>query len=61
MSTEGYAENWELLTVEGVAGWLKVPKSWVYERTRRRGRHRLPPIFLAVGSSSPPVQPVSVM
>jgi excisionase family DNA binding protein len=31
-----------LLTVEEVAGLLKVPVSWVYERTRLRGINRLP-------------------
>ena len=31
-----------LLNVEGVAELLQVPVSWVYERTRRRGRDRLP-------------------
>jgi excisionase family DNA binding protein len=31
-----------LLTVEEVAGLLKVPVSWVYERTRQRGLNRLP-------------------
>lgn len=31
-----------LLTVKEVAELLKVPMSWVYERTRRRGRDRLP-------------------
>jgi excisionase family DNA binding protein len=31
-----------LLTVQDVAGFLRVPPSWVYERTRRRGRDRLP-------------------
>ena len=31
-----------LLTVPEVAGFLRVPPSWVYERTRRRGRDRLP-------------------
>jgi len=31
-----------LLTVHDVAGFLRVPSSWVYERTRRRGRERLP-------------------
>ena len=36
----------ELLTVEEVAAWLKVPQSWVYERTRRRGADRLPVIKL---------------
>ncbi|MDE3155107.1 MAG: helix-turn-helix domain-containing protein [Acidobacteriota bacterium] len=30
----------ELLTVDEVAAWLKVSKSWVYEHTRIRGRHR---------------------
>jgi len=31
-----------LLTVEEVADLLKVPLSWVYEHTRRRGVNRLP-------------------
>jgi Helix-turn-helix domain len=30
-----------------VAALLKVPKSWVYERTRRRGKDKLP--FLKLG------------
>ena len=34
--------NIELLTVEDVAELLKVPASWVYERTRRRGVDRIP-------------------
>ena len=33
-----------LLTVHEVAEFLKVPVSWVYERTRRRGIERLPHI-----------------
>ena len=33
-----------LLTVHEVAEFLKVPVSWVYERTRRRGIGRLPHI-----------------
>jgi len=37
----------ELLTVEDVAAFLRVPKSWVYERTRRRGADRLP--FIKLG------------
>ena len=45
--TEGFND---LLTVEEVAHYLRVPKSWVYERTRTRsipvrklGRHvRIP-------------------
>lgn len=32
----------ELLTVQEVAAFLRVPVSWVYERTRRRGNERLP-------------------
>ena len=32
----------DLLTVGDVAQWLKVPQSWIYERTRRRGEGRLP-------------------
>lgn len=35
-----------LLTVEEVADLLQVPVSWVYERTRRRGRDRLPGFHL---------------
>jgi excisionase family DNA binding protein len=31
-----------LLSIEEVAALLNVPVSWVYERTRRRGIHRLP-------------------
>jgi excisionase family DNA binding protein len=31
----------ELLTVKEVAELLKVPVSWVYERTRQRGLNRL--------------------
>jgi excisionase family DNA binding protein len=37
----------ELLTVEEVAQLLKVPRSWVYERTRTRGDDRLP--FVKLG------------
>jgi excisionase family DNA binding protein len=32
----------QLLTVREVAELLRVPVSWVYERTRRRGSERLP-------------------
>ena len=35
-----------LLTVAEVAELLRVPVSWVYERTRRRGIDRLPHIKL---------------
>ena len=35
-----------LLTVEEVAQLLHVPKSWVYERTRRRGPGSLPHLKL---------------
>ena len=31
-----------LLTVREVAALLKVPVSWVYERTRRRSQDRIP-------------------
>jgi excisionase family DNA binding protein len=31
-----------LLTVDELAGLLKVPKSWIYEHTRKRGNERLP-------------------
>ena len=30
----------ELLTVDEVAAWLKVSKTWVYEHTRSRGSRR---------------------
>jgi excisionase family DNA binding protein len=36
----------ELMTVSEVATFLKVPVSWVYERTRRRGIERLPHVKL---------------
>ena len=32
----------EVLTVGDVAERYKVPVSWVYERTRRKGKDRLP-------------------
>lgn len=35
-----------LLTVQEVAQICKVPVSWVYERTRRRGLERLPHVKL---------------
>jgi hypothetical protein len=30
-----------LLTVDEVAAWFRVPPSWVYSRTRARGKERL--------------------
>ncbi len=35
-----------LLTVGEVAELLRVPRSWVYERTRKRGLERLPHLKL---------------
>jgi excisionase family DNA binding protein len=35
-----------LLTVAEVAELLRVPVSWVYERTRRRGLERIPHLKL---------------
>ena len=35
-----------LLTVEEVAALLKVPKSWIYGKTRQRGLDRLPHVKL---------------
>ena len=32
----------DLLTLEEVAELLRVPKSWVYERTRRHSADRIP-------------------
>jgi excisionase family DNA binding protein len=36
----------DLMTVSETAEWLKVPVSWVYERSRKRGRERIPCIKL---------------
>jgi excisionase family DNA binding protein len=36
-----------LLTVDDVAALLRVPRSWVYARTRQRGVQRLP--FIKLG------------
>jgi excisionase family DNA binding protein len=38
--------NCELMTVEETARVLHVPVSWVYQRTRRRGKERIPHIKL---------------
>jgi excisionase family DNA binding protein len=32
----------QILTVQEAAALLRVPKSWIYERTRRRGIERIP-------------------
>ncbi|MGA2337437.1 MAG: helix-turn-helix domain-containing protein [Terriglobales bacterium] len=42
---EGLAND-PLLTVQEVAMICKVPISWVYERTRRRGFERIPHVKL---------------
>ncbi len=42
----GSAFKDELLTVSEIASVLKVPVSWVYERTRRPGCDRIPHIKL---------------
>ncbi len=36
----------ELLTVDELAARLKVPRSWIYQRTRLRGPDRLPHVKL---------------
>ncbi len=36
----------KLHTVDEVADLLQVPRSWIYQRTRRRGADRLPHIKL---------------
>ena len=41
-TSEVSPETERLLTVHDVAELLRVPVSWVYERTRRRGSERLP-------------------
>jgi excisionase family DNA binding protein len=38
----GLSPKSTLLTVEDVAELLRVPVTWVYERTRQRGLNRLP-------------------
>jgi excisionase family DNA binding protein len=38
--------NFDLMTVAEIAHVLHVPVSWVYERTRRRGKERIPHIKL---------------
>lgn len=41
------ADVWgDLLTVEELAARLKVPRSWVYARTRQRGTAQLPYVKL---------------
>ena len=42
----GMGSEDELLTVSEIAGVLKVPTSWVYERTRRSGTDQIPHIKL---------------
>lgn len=37
-----YLADGELMTVEDVARFLRVPESWVYEHARRRRIDRLP-------------------
>ena len=32
----------KLITPEELADWLKVPLSWIYDRTRRAGPERIP-------------------
>ena len=45
MANDNTFEN-ELLTVSEIASALKVPVSWIYERTRRSGADRIPHIKL---------------
>ncbi len=34
----------ELLTVDELAGELKVPRTWVYSKTREKGPHAIPKV-----------------
>jgi len=43
---ENGSGNRRLLTVEQVAEKWQVPRSWIYERTRRRGLEQLPHVKL---------------
>jgi hypothetical protein len=36
----GYYQGDDLLTADDVAGWLKVKRSWIKEKTRRRNQSR---------------------
>ena len=40
-------QNSELLTLDELAGILKVPRSWIYAHTRSKSRTRLP--YLKIG------------
>ena len=42
MSSQSAVCSDELATVTEIAEFLQLPKSWVYERTRRRGIERIP-------------------
>ena len=44
---EGTGQNNEILDIEGIANFLKVEKTWIYERTRCPGPRSLP--FFKVG------------
>ena len=46
LAASGFQAVARLLTVEEVAELLQVPKSWVYERTRRRALQQLPHLKL---------------
>lgn len=46
IATEFEPYSAQLLTVSEIAKTLRVPVSWVYGRTRRRGLERLPHIKL---------------
>ena len=46
MGEQPYVDTQELLTVDELASLLKVPRSWIYGRTRRRGADRLPYVKL---------------
>jgi len=41
-----YPFDSQLMTVSEIAEALRVPESWVYERTRRRGSEKMPHIKL---------------
>ncbi len=42
LAPQASVQTERLLTVQEVAELLRVPASWVYERTRRRGSERMP-------------------
>lgn len=39
-------QNTSLLDIDGLAEYLKVPRSWVYEKTRDKGKGSIPRVMV---------------